>query len=406
MKTIWILNHYAIPPSESGGTRHYDLAEKLVEKGYNVTIFASSFNHFSRNEMVEYLPKDISKQVKYNNVKFHWIKTPSYSNGLSRLFNIVFFSNRLKTVLNKVSKLERPDLIIGSSVHPLTALVGLNFSKKNNIKFYFEERDLWPQTFIDFGKISEKNPIAKILYRLEAKLYKESDKTIFLFKNASLYAYSKGLDKNKSIYLPNGYNHQRYEIEKKNTDNQVLKEALEKLQDKKICLYIGSFGVANNMEQLLDLVEKTKILSEDYHFLFIGDGNLKNEIVSKAKDKSLTNITFLNPIVKNDIPYVVNNVYCGLISIKDSPLYKWGMSMNKLYDYLSGGLPIFALTNVETLGEVELTNAVIKSEIANDLAYKLVNYKEYDKEYTQKIAYEKFSWDCLSERLIKEIEEI
>ena len=48
-KNIWILNHYAKNPDMAGGTRHFDLSQELVKKGYKVTIFASGFDHKSKN---------------------------------------------------------------------------------------------------------------------------------------------------------------------------------------------------------------------------------------------------------------------------------------------------------------------------------------------------------------------
>src|SRR5690606_2346099 len=100
----------------------------------------------------------------------------TYNNSLKRLLNICIFSLRLSQVLDKYLKMEKPDLIIGSSVHPLTPLIGLRKAKKAETLFYFEERDLWPQTFIDFGILSERNIVSRILFEIEKYLYKKSDR--------------------------------------------------------------------------------------------------------------------------------------------------------------------------------------------------------------------------------------
>jgi len=52
-KSIWIFNHYAITPDLPGGTRHFEIGQSLVEKGFNVTIFASSFNSTARSDKLE-----------------------------------------------------------------------------------------------------------------------------------------------------------------------------------------------------------------------------------------------------------------------------------------------------------------------------------------------------------------
>ena len=48
---VWLINHYAVPPSEQGGTRHYNLARELIRSGHDVMVIASSFNHASGKQM-------------------------------------------------------------------------------------------------------------------------------------------------------------------------------------------------------------------------------------------------------------------------------------------------------------------------------------------------------------------
>ena len=169
---IWIFNHYATAPYHVGGTRHYDLALELVKKGHNVTIIASSFNHFLKQETIEYPGKSYFLKEEINGVQYLWIKTIKYEGMFKRLLNILDYTRKAHKIAKKMIKDSKPDVIIGSSVHPFAAYIGYKISKKSNSIFYFEERDLWPQTFVDFGKISKNNPITKVLYWFENLLYK------------------------------------------------------------------------------------------------------------------------------------------------------------------------------------------------------------------------------------------
>ena len=396
---IWILNHYAISPRSIGGTRHFDLAQELVKKGHTVKIFASSFNHLERKETVTYTRKK-SKEETIDNVSFIWIKTPPYHNSLKRLVNISVFSLRLNNVLNKYLKKETPDLIIGSSVHPLTPLIGLRKAKNVNSLFYFEERDLWPQTFIDFEVLSEKNIVTNILFRIEKHLYKKSDRVIFLFERAHEYAYTKGLEGHKHIYLPNGFNADR--VDSKNTSKEV-EEILSLSKNKKLCMYVGSMGVANNMMPLLKLAESMRE-EDNYHFLFIGNGPLKPSFIKFKDNGKLTNISFHDPISKNQIPYLLSHAHCGLISLKDSPLYNWGFSMNKIYDYLSLGLPIIMYSNLEDIGNLENSRGIFNSNSIEFLKDTLLANFKTDREEIRKFALDHYSWGLLAESLLLEVE--
>lgn len=395
---IWILNHYAVAPHTIGGTRHFDLARQLIKEGHNVRIFASSFNHFERKEAVTYKGGNLKDEI-IDEVNFTWIKTPPYGNPLKRLINIAMFSYRLNKIIKKMLKREIPDLIIGSSVHPLTALVGLKNSKKVKSLFYFEERDLWPQTFIDFGMISEKNFISKILFSIEKKLYRESDRVIFLFEKAHEYAISKGLSNHKPLYLPNGYNSERVERLKETAELNCL---IDTFKNKKLCMYVGSFGEANHLLPLIELVEKMQEENE-YHFLFVGGGALKAGLIECSQKLGLENITFLDPIPKDQIPYLLSHAHCGLISMKDSPLYNWGFSMNKIYDYLSLGLPIIAFSNLKDLGNLKNSQGIINSDSLDILKEAILTASDIDRKAIKKFAYDNYSWDILSKGLLREV---
>src|SRR5690625_5285478 len=104
-----------------------------------------------------------------------------------------------------------PDVVIGSLAHPLAALIGYFIAKKKKALFYFEERDLWPQSLIDLGKMSKKNPAIIMLGQLEKYLYKKSTRIILLFDKAINYVESKGINRDKVVYLPNGVDFTRFE---------------------------------------------------------------------------------------------------------------------------------------------------------------------------------------------------
>lgn len=396
---IWILNHYAISPKSIGGTRHFDLAQELVRKGHEVRIFASSFNHFEKMETVQYTNSNFS-EVCVEGVKFTWIKTPPYNNSLKRLVNIIFFTSRLNNVLNKYLKWEVPDIIIGSSVHPLTPLIGLKKSQKKKVLFYFEERDLWPQTFIDFGLLGERNIISIILFGLEKHLYKKSDRVIFLFEKAHKYALTKGLADNKHIYIPNGYSESR--VLKPIVSNEV-DIMLTPFTNKKLCVYTGSMGEANHMLPLMRLAKSVQN-EEEYHFLFVGDGPLKHSLQKYVLENQLKNITFHHPIEKGKIPYLLSQAHCGLISMKDSPLYNWGFSMNKIYDYLSLGLPIIMYTDLNDIGKLEECGGVFYSNSIDELEKHLHNAENSDRNEIKQFASNNYSWELLTRNLLKEIE--
>lgn len=400
---IWIFNHYAVGPNSSGITRHYDLSKELVKLGYKVSIFASSFNHQKREEKVKYRYSDYYKLDTYSGVNFFWIKTPSYKrNNIKRIFNMFSYTKKVNKIVK--AQTEKPDIIIGSLMHPLAAILGYKVAKRLNVKFYFEERDLWPQSLIDLGKVSPKNPVVKMLSKLELFLYQKANKIIVLFDKAPQYVQNRGVSTKKIIYLPNGVDLNRYQnsvqlpIEHKNLLENLKEEG------KFIILYTGAHSLANYLESMLDIATGINEKINNIHFVLVGDGPEKKTLQNRVEDEKIHNISFLPAVDKEHIPTILSYADAGMITMLDAEVYKWGISLNKMYDYMAASLPIFMLANLED-SIIERNNLGIikknKFDLINNI---LIEYKDKSKLMMYgKNAYEYVqtnnSWTALAKKL-------
>lgn len=196
MKKVYIINHHAAGPG-----RHSNISRLLAQRGYGVTLFTSSFKHYDYKELIEY--QNESSSIEWvDGYQKVWIKTPPYySNGLKRVINQLVFT--LRAVLTG-RKLDRPDLIIGSSVHLFAAWAGYYLAKRHQVPFVFEVRDLWPQTLVDIGALKDKSLITYLLRRLEKHLYVKANKIISVLPQGSDYMAKLGIAKDKVLYVPNG----------------------------------------------------------------------------------------------------------------------------------------------------------------------------------------------------------
>ncbi|MGA5690595.1 glycosyltransferase family 4 protein [Cytobacillus pseudoceanisediminis] len=398
---IWIFNHYAAAPEHVGGTRHYDLAKQLFKKGHSVTIFASSFNHFSKEEMIFKYDKRDYQLETIDGVNFIWVNTPSYRGLLGRARNILSYTINSFQKAKRDCELEKPDLIIGSSVHPLAAFIGYLLAKKAKCSFYFEERDLWPQTFVDFGKISAKNPLAVWLYKFEKFLYEKADRIIVLFDKAQNYVQSKGTDPKKVIYLPNGVELSNYhQFKRSDSVDRIFKG----IEDKFVIVYTGSHGIANHLEPVIELFSRLQD-NPKLHLLMVGGGARKKELISIANEKGMTNITFADSIPKSEIPYLLNRANMSIISIMDSPLYKWGFSMNKIYDYMAAGLPIIMMASPRDGGSlmdvpgIQASNVMKENERAIRHYFNNRDKLKHDSRLLKDYVRKHYSWEVLSDKL-------
>jgi glycosyltransferase involved in cell wall biosynthesis len=341
-KNIWILNHYAKTPDMSGGTRHYDLGRELVKRAHKVTIFASGFEHSSKKH-IKIKPKDKFIVEDFDGVRFVWLNTiPYYSNNWRRIINMISYAVR---VLRVVKKFEKPDVIIGSSVHPFAVIAAWWLARRYKTKFIFEVRDLWPQTVVEMGVIKSTGIPAKLLYAWEKFMYKKADKIIVLLPYAENYIKNKGINPKKIIWIPNGVDLERFDNSEPLNSSLKIFGVFMKYQDKFKIIYTGAHGIPNGLDIIIEAATLIKKEAPEIHFIFLGEGTEKKRLESKARMLKLNNITFCDSVPKSSVPSVLSLADCLIVSILNFDIYNYGISLNKLFDYLASMKPIIMAGN-------------------------------------------------------------
>lgn len=338
MKKVWIFNHYALGPTDSGGTRHYDLAKEMVDLGFDVTIFASGFLHFGFTE------KEKDFEV-VNGVKFVWLRTFHYlRNDWRRVVNMISYFIQL---LRNYSKYPKPDVIIASSPHLLTYVAGFIIARIIKRPLCIEIRDLWPQTMVDMGILSEHSVIAKGLYSLEKYIYKKSDKIITLLPGFNQYLEQRGISSQKVAWIPNGINFE-YQTQLMEADiHHAILEQIKEIKGSANCLlgmYMGAMGTANGLQNIIYAAE---ILSKrginNAKIILVGRGSEREDLRELVIKLKLSNIYVLDELSKNILYKLYDYVDFNIFNLRKIDILKYGLSANKLFDYLYSEKPtIFA----------------------------------------------------------------
>jgi glycosyltransferase involved in cell wall biosynthesis len=335
MKRIWILNHYAVPPAVAGGTRHYDLASQLVRRGFDVTIFASSFHHKQRRVIGGHNDRPFHCE-DVGGVKFVWLRTfPYKGNDWRRIVNMasyLFAAYRTGRRLPALGVgIPKPDVIIGSSVHLLAVLAADRLARHFNAHFVMEVRDLWPQTLVDLGALSERSLLTRALRALERYLYQRAEQIVVLLPHAAQYITALGIKAEKITWIPNGVDLSRFPVSLPSEDPD----------GKFIVMYLGAHGRANSLRTLLDTAGIIQERGNSaIQFVFVGDGPEKPRLADYRDRLGLKNTEFLNPVPKAQVPYTLQQADALIVALLDLDLYKYGVSLNKLFDYLASARPI------------------------------------------------------------------
>jgi glycosyltransferase involved in cell wall biosynthesis len=258
-------------------------------------------------------------------------------------------------------KKEKYDVIIATSPPLFIGIVAWVASKIKRIPFVFEVRDLWPESAIETGVLTNK-VIIKMSLWLERMSYKKS----FLI-NVLTPAFKESLIKKKQIsgekiiMIPNACDFRLSEDLIRNFDAEALKKELG-WEHKFVIVYVGVHGVANHLDQLIDAAEHLQHTNS--HFVLIGDGAQKKNLMLETQSRKLTNLQFIDPMPKREVMKYIMAADVGASVLKKVDTFKTIYS-NKTFDYMACKKPVLMVIDGVSRKLVEEANCGVYAEPEN-----------------------------------------
>lgn len=341
VRSLWILNHYASPPDRAAGTRHYDLGRQLTARGYRVTVFAAGFSHFTfKEERLRWW--QLFRSEYFDGVRFIWLRTfPYRGNSALRLLNMLSYAAAVLVVQARFSP---PRWVIGSTVHPFAALAGYFVARARRAVFLYEIRDLWPQTLVDMGAVPDRSPVARFMRMLERFLAERSAAVITLIGGLQNYFDERGIRATRVEYIPNG-------VMVAGTDSRPTFTSSPlgdwMMEGRFVCIYVGVHGSANRLHVVIEAAHVLEQRGDDrIRIALVGDGPEKQTLRQMATELKLQNVVFLDPIPKEGVRPLLDHADAALFHLGETDVFRYGISSNKLFDYLGSGTPVvFACTS-------------------------------------------------------------
>lgn len=336
-KSVLIINPTGGSPYHGPNMRSYNLAKNLIAKGCHVTIVANAFFHkFHKFPKTDGL---FTKQ-DIDGVPYIWVKTKSYkSRGVNQVLNQLQFAFIVYRYIKKLN-LKNIDCVICSSPPPFAIVAANKTAKKYKAKLIFEIRDLWPEVIQELSGVSSYNPYIQLLKHTAKFAYKKADYIVSVKKGEI-----EILDKKYKVphakfkYIPNGYDLKS--LEANNSLPNGIQNIFSNLNDKFIVSYVGSLSVAYDIGYLIKAAHQLK-KNKDVVFVIVGDGPEEKSLKEYCKLNDLKNIVFLGRVSSKHIQQILKNVSVGFLGYKKAEWLKYGVSSNKIFDYMACKLPIIA----------------------------------------------------------------
>jgi glycosyltransferase involved in cell wall biosynthesis len=327
MNILYFHQHFSTPAGATG-TRSYEMAQALIDRGHEVTMVCGSYGHGQTGLTGE--PVKGMRTGTVDGIHIIELCLP-YSNRDSFIKrSLTFVKFALKSV--GIAWRTQYDLLFATST-PLTAgIPGIAMRLlKPGKPFVFEVRDLWPELPKAMGVIT--NPlILGAMSVLEWVSYHCATGCIGLSPGIAKGIKRRSPKSRRTVMVPNG------------CDLEIFKPqgtARKKPNHKFTAVFTGAHGMANGLDAVLDAAKVLKERREDrIQMTFIGDGKLKPALVERAKAEGLDNCRFLDPVPKHQLTALMQDADVGMMILANVPAFYYGTSPNKFFDYISCGLPV------------------------------------------------------------------
>jgi len=349
-KNIWIINDYAGSPYHGMEFRHYYLGKQLIKLGYSINVISSNYSHLFNK-----LPEESKENI--DGIDYLWLKTLNYgeSHNKKRVLKWLIFSFKIFLL---PFKLKKPDVIIVSPVAPFAIVPSWVLAKIFKCKLVFEVKDIWPLSLVELGGINPSHPFIVLMGWFEKFAVKNSDIVVSNLQNYGEHV-RNNLQLSKTVeWISNGVDLDELE------QNESLEERFRSRipKGKFVVGYTGTIGVANALEffcQSAELLRNHKNIV----FVIVGEGQEKNTLINSFKH--LDNLLFIDGIPKLQVQGMLNLFDSCFIGLKRESLFRYGVSPNKLFDYMFSGKPVVYAIDSGNINVVDIAKCGVSVEAEN-----------------------------------------
>ncbi|MES2588618.1 MAG: glycosyltransferase family 4 protein [Bacteroidota bacterium] len=331
MKILFLTQYY---PPEIGApqNRLHELALRLKKSDIDVEVLTAMPNYPKMEIFEKYrnnkIKSEIIDGIQVFRAKIYMSKSKGIVSRLLNYFSFVFTSylkgRKLKTNYDFIL-VESPPLFLGYSAMAL--------SRKLKAKLIFNVSDLWPESAEKLDIVTNKS-LLKFAYNLEARCYNRA--TLITGQTEGIVENIKSRFPNKHIsWLPNGVDLSYYNPA--NFENSDFRQKNGFQADDLLFFYGGILGHAQGLEIILHAAKELK--NEKIHFIVQGSGPEKEKLIALKYELKLLQVHFLEPVTKNEMPFVLKAIDVALVPLKKLELFQ-GAIPSKIFEALAMEKPL------------------------------------------------------------------
>ncbi|MDD5158970.1 MAG: glycosyltransferase family 4 protein [Sulfuricurvum sp.] len=371
MKILFLTDNFP-PEVNAPATRTYEHAQEWIKNGAEVTIITCAPN-FPHGKIYDGYKNKLYQKTNMDGIEVIrvWSYVTANSGFVKRVLDYVSFA----FMAFWIGLFQKYDIIIATSPQFFTTWAGWGLSKIRRKPWIFELRDLWPESIKTVGAMKQGIAI-DILEKIELALYRDATRVVAVTDAFKTNLIKRGIDAKKIDVITNGSNLDLFYPRIKNPE--LLKRY--GLENKFIIGYIGTHGLAHSLDFIVRSIAKIK--DPQIHFIFVGDGAMKNTVLTIAQELGIENATFLDPVSKDLVPEYLSLCDISLAPLKKEENFKTVIP-SKIFEASAMQKPTLLGVEGQAQEIIEYYNAGLCFEPENekDFIEKVILLKENDSIY-------------------------
>jgi len=375
MKVLF-LSHYFPPEVNAPATRTYEHCRRWVERGHEVTVVSCVPHHPMGQAFPGYENRWWYEETK-DGIRAIKLKTYITANEgfVKRTWNYVFY---MIMAIVMCGRFGRADVVLSTSPQFFNGLAGYFVSRIKRCPWVLEIRDLWPESIVAVGAISNKF-IVRVLESIERFAYRNADAVVPVTHAFATHIEKCGADPNKIRVIRNGVNLSLFG--EATADEATLTEW--ELENKFVLAYVGTHGMAHGLETVLEAANRLKEHT-DIAFLLVGDGAVRSKLLATKERLQLNNVVMKGQQPKEMMPAIWRLTDVSLVVLRRLDLFRTVIP-SKIFESMAMSKPMILGVEGEVADIVEeaQTGICITPESVDELVDAVLRLKNDTQHYEQ-----------------------
>lgn len=322
------------PPETGTSYRTHHFAEEWVRNGHNVTFVGTTFSHLMTKPPTA---SGAFLESQANGVRYCLLRVPKYkSSGAARALNALAGAAQAVRFERSIVGDMPPDLVIAGSVYQADNWPASRIARKYRAAFFRETRDLWPMTLTQVGALKPSHPFVRLIQAAEDHGYKHADLVCTTLENSFEYMRTRGLTADRFEFMAQSPPDEAPGAkDSKPPEEHTTALAEARARGKFIVIFAGGFNPYADLATLL----RAAPMVPEAEFIIIGYGPIEADLRGQLKSENIANAKILGPVSKAIVPRLLEQADAGVVGFLPAPIFKYGVSPNKMFEYMRIGLP-------------------------------------------------------------------